>query len=373
MKRRPKGTGCLYRPAGNNIWWFKLSHEGKVCRESTRTDNKTLATEKLKHRLAQLQMGQYDGHKAEQVKLEELADDFLRDYRNNKRKSTTNTWRRWTKHLNPFFAGVRAMNVRASTVQKYIEHRQGQGAAIATINRELAALQRMYRLGIKQEKIYRMPPISMFKENNTRTGFLDDAEYDQLVAVCDKLWLRAILAVAYTYGWRKQELLGLQVSQVDLLNRTIRLNVGETKNDEGRTVAMTQEVYDLLVSCCLGKVPADYVFTRKVKKNGESVDKPIRDFRDDWDELFDKAKLPRKLLHDLRRSAVRNMERAGVPRSVAMKITGHKSESIYRRYAIVDESQMAEAARKIELQRDKSQLGHRLAMPAELAVVESVS
>ena len=53
------------------------------------------------------------------------------------------------------------------------------------------------------------------------------------------------------------------------------------------------------------------------------------------------------LLHDFRRTAVRNLERAGVPRSVAMAMVGHKTESIYRRYAIVDEQMHREAAEKL--------------------------
>ena len=374
-KRRERGTGHIYRPKykttdgrvlKSRTFWIQYYQHGKRYRQSANTSSKEDARTFLNNKLGEIAGGTFIGTKAESVKLEELAEGFFLDYSNNDRKSIADARRRWTKHLEPFFGNARAMDVRAYNIQKYIAHRQEQGAAIATINRELAALRRMYRLGIKQEKIYRMPPIYTFKENNTRTGFLDDAEYAQLVAVCDKLWLRGILAVGYAFGWRKQEILGLRVSQVDLLNRTISLNVGETKNDEGRTIKMIQEVYELLVSCVRDKKPKDYVFTRE---DGS----PVRDFRNDWDALFDKAKLPRKLIHDLRRSAVRNMERAGVPRSVAMKITGHKTESIYRRYAIVDESQLADAARKIEAQRsisDKPQLGHESNLAQEPSVVQ---
>jgi len=75
--------------------------------------------------------------------------------------------------------------------------------------------------------------------------------------------------------------------------------------------------------------------------------RPIRQMRRSWKTACKKAGLPGHLPHDLRRSAVRNLERAGASRSVAMKMTGHKTEAVYRRYAIVSESDLREAAAKL--------------------------
>jgi integrase len=75
--------------------------------------------------------------------------------------------------------------------------------------------------------------------------------------------------------------------------------------------------------------------------------KPIIDYYGAWDEACRLAGLPDRIAHDLRRTAVRNLERAGVPRSSSMKMTGHKTESVYRRYAIVDEAMLREGAEKL--------------------------
>jgi integrase len=67
----------------------------------------------------------------------------------------------------------------------------------------------------------------------------------------------------------------MRVNQIDFLDRTIRLEVGTTKNHHGRTVTMTQEAYALLHACAAGKKPDDHLFTRK---DGS----PVRDFRGAW-------------------------------------------------------------------------------------------
>src|SRR6266545_3591567 len=75
--------------------------------------------------------------------------------------------------------------------------------------------------------------------------------------------------------------------------------------------------------------------------------KPIKAFRRSWLSACKAAGVPGKIPHDFRRTAVRNLERAGVSRSDAMNMVGHKTEAIYRRYAISDEKSLKEAALKL--------------------------
>ncbi len=233
------------------------------------------------------------------------------------------------------------------------------GAENGTINRELAALKRMYRIAYdstprRVRDLLRFPRL---KENAPRKGFVNYEVYTRLMGHVDELWLRGVLATAFTFGLRSGELLGLRAAQIDLLQWTICLDPGKTKNGEGRIIKMTREVFDLLSQCVSGKNKDDYVFTR----HGES----IKDFRGAWWSLCEKSELGKfvkdeggklkwqgLLFHDLRRSAVRNMVRAGIPEVVSMKISGHKSRSIFDRYNIVSESDLADAASKLEKATD---------------------
>ena len=144
----------------------------------------------------------------------------------------------------------------------------------------------------------------------------------------------------------------LKLSQIDLDANTLRLEPGTTKNHDGRVVYMTPEL-KVLVSAQIHRVK---LLSRKLGRvlpglfhhlHGRYKGRAVHDFRKAWAYACEKVGLVGMLRHDFRRSAVRNMERAGVPRSVAMKVSGHKTESIYRRYAIVSESDIQDATARL--------------------------
>src|SRR5215510_5256837 len=147
---------------------------------------------------------------------------------------------------------------------------------------------RLKKIGFDHEpqKIVRVPKFHKFivsEKGRERRGFCEQAEYRKLVeAAGGQLWLRGLLALSYTYGFRKAELLEMKCSQVDLLNDTVCLYSGETKNDEGRIVALTRECRELVAELRKGRQPEDFLFTRE---NG----KPVRDMRGSWDALAEKA------------------------------------------------------------------------------------
>jgi integrase len=124
-------------------------------------------------------------------------------------------------------------------------------AANTTINRELAALKRMLNLGAQQTppKVDRVAYIPLLKENNARKGFFEHGEF---LAVKDALpsHLKGFVTFAYHSGWRLSEIAGLTWGQADRNPGIVTLEVGETKNDEGRTVYLDNELKEVFDSQC---------------------------------------------------------------------------------------------------------------------------
>lgn len=287
------------------------------------------------------------------VKVDQLADAYLRYLKNSKPKSHLWVKRTWEKHLEPFFGGRLAGRVGTAELDRYIEERK-QGltdeaeirSRNATINRELAILKAAYNHSAHLEPplVSRVPKFpKKLRESDPRSGWLDDVQYEALQDNAKHVWLRGFLAVAFNFGFRKSELLSLRVKQVNLKDRTIQLLPGTTKNDKGRTVRMTEDVYGRLAPCVKDKKPDDAVFTWE---NGD----PVKDFRVAWDNMCQAAKVQVDP-HDFRRTAVRNLVRSGVSEKVAMRISGHVTRSVFDRYDIGSEDDLVDAAKKLEDRR----------------------
>ena len=348
----------LYRRG--KVWWMSFLCKGKRYRKSTETADRKLAQRIYDKVRGEIAEGKLPGIYFDQVTFDELAEDFLTDYRINKRDSLDKA-ERSVKYLKECFGGMRAADITTDKVKSYIKNRMDQGLSNASINRELAALKRMFHLAAEctPPKVTSIPHIPMLKESNVRKGFFEPNEYRALKDALPEE-LKPLVTFAYHSGWRKSEVLGLTWDRVNLKEGFVSFNPGETKNEEGRTLYMNEDLLkEMQALWSKRRLGCPYVFHR----DGW----PIKDFRGSWDTACIKAglfevvrddegnesKTPTKIFHDFRRTAIRDMIRSGVPERVAMKISGHKTRSVFDRYNIISDQDLREAALKKQAYHEK--------------------
>ena len=339
--------GCIYQRG--QVYWIKYSREGRAYYESSGSQKHEDAKRLLRLREGDIERGVPVTPRIGRMRFQEAAADLLTDYVVNKRRSYANVERRVRLGLEPFFRGRRMTHISTADVNRYLKHRQEAGAANGSINRDLAALKRMYTLAIRGGKLLHRPHIPMLQEDNVRQGFFERHQFEAVRAHLPE-HVRALVTLAYYYGWRvTSEVLTLQWPQIDRTVGTIRLEPGTTKNKGGRTVAYLEidELREVIEAQWRRHLDlrregtiCPWVFEHK---HGQR----IRTFRRSWLTACRRAGVAGRVLHDFRRTAVRNLERAGVPRKVAMAMVGHKTESVYRRYDIVTDRDLHAAAAKL--------------------------
>jgi integrase len=280
--------------------------------------------------------------------------DVLTDYRINRRRSLGDVQRHVRLHLAPFFGRRRMAAITTADVRRYVAQRQDERAKNATINRELSVLKRAFTLAIAAGLLPSRPHISLLREDNVRRGFFEAEEFE---AVRRRLPadLADFVSFLYTTGWRwRSEVARLCWGSVAFDAGEIRLDPGTTKTGEGRVFPFTADLRALLERRRavtrmrereLGR-PVPHVFTR-------ADGKPIGSFNKAWATACRTAGVPGRVLHDFRRTAVRNLVRAHVPERVAMQMVGWKSRQMLDRYHIVSAADLLEAAQKLDAARSR--------------------
>lgn len=330
-----RGMGFPYRRPESAIWWIQYNVRGKRHRESSGSTDRNVAVRLLKKRIGEASEGRPFGHDIEKTKVADLVEMVRNDYRANNRR--LRAVQAPLQHLIDYFgADYRAMDVTTDRITTYVTYRQESGAKAATINRSLAALKRGFTLAVEADKVARRPHISLLEENNARTGFLSHSEFERLCGALPED-LRDPVAFLYHSGWRVNEMRTLEWRDVDLEGNVIRLRPERSKSKKGRVLPLRGELADIIQRAGLRRIPAcPFVFRR-------ASGQPVGLFRKSWASACKAAGLGAVIVHDLRRCAIRNMTRAGVGEKVAMEISGHKTRSVFERYNIVTEDDLARA------------------------------
>lgn len=382
-----RGQGRVFEREGSSFLWIAYYAHGKEQREvarNVRTGEKIAVSGRgrdeakrfLKRRLGAVAAERHGGRpfvgpEQERVTINDLLDGLEADYKLRDKwsvKVASNV-----KPVRAHFGTRRAVDVTSSAISAYIEGLKQQGFSNATVNRRTQLLSQAFKVGIRNKQLSMAPFIPRLSEvGNERQGFFETADFEAIVAKLPD-HLRDFSRFGFLTGWRKGSIESLRWSDVG--DEVIYLRAKNSKTRKPETMPLEGELKDIIqrrrAAAILndengGSRFAEYVFHRKGKRVG--------DFRKAWASACVAAGLGKmvclncnsegllpvckdcqaptkytgKIFHDFRRTASRNMLAAGVPQAVAMKITGHRTDSMFRRYAIVDEAQKREALAKTQ-------------------------
>jgi integrase len=243
---------------------------------------------------------------------------------------------------------MKAIAITSNKLQAYIAKRLHERAANATVNRELDCLHRMMVLGQRQTppKILHIPHFPKLTEDNVREGFFENDEFLMLRAAAPDR-LKVPVTIAYYTGMRLKEIIGVNglkwSEHVDFRENCLRLSSRQTKTRQPRVVYMAGDFLDVMLKAKeqrdLPYPSCPYVCHR----DGKSYNCLI----DAWNETCTRAGIRGRTFHDLRRTGVRNLITAEVPETVAMRISGHRTRSVFDRYNITSEDDLRQAAQRL--------------------------
>ena len=260
-----------------------------------------------------------------------LVKNYLAHLYRMQRKSISQT----SSHANRLVSNQ--IQVQQFDPLDYAKQRHDAGAKNATINREMEILK---CAATYWKRLFNEDPglryFTSLPENNVRQGFFTPQEFDRLIAALPP-HLALFTRFAYITGWRKGEIANLQWEDLDDPGL---IRIHDSKNGEGRVIPIAGPLKDLIHDTMWGREDCPWVFH-------DPEHNKIRDFRKAWTTACKKAGLEGRLFHDLRRTAIRNMIEAQIDREIAKKITGHKTDSMFTRYQIVDKRQMQTALEKL--------------------------
>jgi len=292
MDQTMRGLGRTYQPdwidkkTGQKkvspTWWIAYSVRGKLSRQSSHSTKESVAKKLLRKKLAEAALGKPVGPDIEKTNFEDMAAMIVNDYKANGRRSLTRL-EDAIAHLREYLGEHRAVEISGDVVTAYITFRQEQRAASSTINTELAGLSRMFTLGIRAGKIASKPYIGKLALNNTRKGFF---EWEQFYPVLKNLPedLQPAIETAYITGWRiHDEILSRQKHHADLKGRGwLRLDPGETKNNEGRNFPFTIRLREIIEQQLERTRALEKATGRIIPWLFHREGKPIKTFRRSW-------------------------------------------------------------------------------------------
>ena len=342
---RDRNTGEVKE---SKFWHYTLTHRGKRERGSTGETSYKEAQKFRARRMLELGLNRPAPKDIERVGFADLVEQVRSHYKKNRLRSIKHV-ELAARHLERAFGSWRAMDITPAAISRYQADRLDGSAAPATVNWETGMLRQGFRLCKKLGMLAEVPDFESLRVRNTRTGFVTEHDLQELLGHMPDEH-RGWVEFAYITGWRvSSEVLSREWRHVDFSQGTVRLEPHETKNDEARVFPLDT------VPRLRAVLERQWENKRRIERGRKKVvthvftyddGRQIKNPRRSWQHACQAAAL-NVIPHDFRRSAVRNIERAGISRSVAKLLVGHKSDAIYERYFIGDEVALQEAGQKL--------------------------
>jgi integrase len=350
-----------YLKQRGRIWWLRYRVDGVERWESLKTTSLKVAEKKRTLKEAELERGEDVTATAKRLTFGDMTKKLEAHFTKVKNASWDRAAYAIAKHLEPYFGAYRARAITEERVAEYETFRTEEGASRATLNYELALLRKMFRLSRKS--LRHIPDIQTPDPKNARVGFFEPEDFVAVLAELPED-LRPVMELAYVTGWRvKSELLPLTWDRVDLKAGIVRLERYTTKNTEARDVDVSPvpAILDLLKRQRDKTTELEREQGRMIRHVFHRKGKPIIAYDDSWHaacrraavekrgnlEVVVRPQLIGRIVHDFRRTAVRNLVRAGVSERVAMDITGHKTRAVFDRYNITSAADKTAAMAKL--------------------------
>lgn len=246
-------------------------------------------------------------------------------------------------HLRPVFRSMPAATISFRQINAYVARRIKEGARPGTIHAEVAALRRMLRLALEADLIHALPAFPSLPPSPAREGFLTSDQVDAVVANL-KQPVADLVHTLWITGWRRREIQFLRWEDVNMEAGEIRLTAGRSKTRVARVFPFSASpslAAIVRVRYAVRTPNAVYLFER-------SPGQPVKDFREAWRLACERAGVPGRVPHDLRRSRARALTRAHVPQSVAMRLLGHRTANMFLRYDVAATEDLVEAVAAAE-------------------------
>jgi len=327
-RKRPRGFGAVYQRGPEN-WWIRPPGGKREPGGETRKEAEDL----LEKRMGESRIGRLVPE-AGRATYGDLEGMLLDDMRANRRRSVGAVEKYLLPPLRRFFGEMRAREVTYDVVSGYIARRLAV-VSPATVRYERAVLRRMFGIAFRAGKVDRIPALPTIRVENSRTGFCSPAEIERVIHHLPG-HAKVVVRCLYLTGWRSSEVLGLTWARVDFEAGTMRLDAGQSKTGRARVFpfAELRALAALLREQRERTTELEHERDRLVPWVFHLEGNRIGSIRTAWRNAVEKAGLPGLRPHDLRRSAARNLVRAGVPEKVVMDLCGWRTRAMFDRYNV---------------------------------------